>query len=92
MGNPLYHDNLDDRKEAWRLLSHPRMDDQRRLAFVRWCARQTRDGMVENAVRTRPEGGYTPTEAWHDMLALSFQFRLDLSAALAKLVQVVRRL
>jgi hypothetical protein len=81
--------DLGDRKEVWQLLQ--RLDERRRLEFLRWACRQVRgpDRMAE--VRVTNHTG-TVHETYMDLMHLEVAFGLDLAAALAELVRRVRRL
>lgn len=97
------HDNLDDRREAFTLLSH--LPPQRRIAFLRSCLAKSAYGNASD-VRLNPNA-YTldladkarwddecserlTREIYHDLWNLANQWQLDLDWALSELVRFVR--
>ena len=86
----LSHDDLDTRKEMWRLLDDPRMTDQTRFLFVNMCLAKT---PVKIKFRLAPMRGnvYTTAVAWDDLVMLSTdQMGGDLAIFLLDLVTFVR--
>ena len=83
-------DNLDDRREIYRLLGFPGFTDHMRLDFVAWCCRLSNSKAVQS--RPQQKNKYTPVEACDDILALVVQFGMNLDKALAELSKRVRRL
>lgn len=91
MPNPLFHDNLDDRREIWRLLSHPCLTDAARLSMIRTCAASRIPADTLHTTVVDKNGVYTAYMAWLDLLALSFQFRIDLTKSICDMVQYIRK-
>lgn len=83
------YDDLDSRREMWRLLGHPCMGDRRRTGFIRWCCLKSGDRLV--SVKPAGDGGkYSVEEAMLDLSMLTMQYRLDIDVALAELVRRVK--
>jgi hypothetical protein len=83
---------LDDRREIWMALKWlGRLNPFQRIAFLRWCCKQVRgpDGIAE--VRITSHSG-TVVETYNDLLMLCFVHHLNLDVAVAKLIELVRRL
>ena len=87
----LAYDDLDARREMYRLLGDPRLGDRGRRSFVGWCCRRCGDPLVRVGV-AEPKAGYTTHEAVMDLSMLTLQYRLDVDLALAELVRRVRKL
>lgn len=87
----LDYDDLDARREMYRLLGHPRMTDRRRINFVSWCSQRCGDKMVQ-VKPAYDKAGYGTHEAIMDLSMLTLQYRLDVDSALAELVRRVRKL
>lgn len=87
----LDYDDLDARREMYRLLGDPRMTDRRRINFVGWCSQRCGDKMVQ-VKPAYEKGGYGVYEAMMDLSMLTLQYRLDIDSALAELVRRVRKL
>jgi hypothetical protein len=85
------YDDLDSRRELWRLLGDRKMTDRRRIDFVRWCCQQVNDPLVKVKPAYK-DGGYTITEAVADISMLTLQYRGDIDIFLEELVRRVKRL
>lgn len=87
----LAYDDLDSRRELYRLLGDSRLGDRGRISFVRWCCQRCGDKMVQVAPAYK-DGGYTAHEALMDCSMLTLQYRGDPDVFLAELVKRVRKL
>ena len=88
----LKHDNLDDRRELYRLLGFPGMTDRRRLSFLTWCLQRCGSTLNLRVGPTHSKAGYGVHEAVLDFSMLTMQFRLDVDIALAELTRRVRKI
>ena len=79
---------LDDRREIW--LALKRLGGRERIAFLQWCCNRA-TGRKITGVRVSSHTG-TVDEAYRDLLALEFQFGLDLNVAADELIRRVRRM
>jgi hypothetical protein len=93
MNNPewILKDNLDDRREVYRMLDHPKMTDNLRLAFISRCAVAASDPLLKMRAR-KNNGHYSAQEAWSDFWALSVQCRIPVDRCLGYLARLIRRL
>lgn len=94
----LAYDDLDCRKELWRLLGDSRLGCRGRLSFVQWCAAWVNDKEVRSGrsmVKVTPvlkDGKYLTSEAISDLSMLTIQYHGDVDVFLAELTRRVRRL
>lgn len=89
----LYYDDLDARREIFRLMGYSNMSDRRRKNFIDWCLKRCPSNLTEGTRvgQSFRDGGYGVNEAVADFTALSMQFGLDVDAALQELTRRVRR-
>ena len=92
MKSILDYDDLDSRKELYRLLGFPGMTDASRLDFVHWCCRKSTSGLPVSVTPAYKNGGYTVVEAVNDLAMLTLQYRGDADMYLGELTRRVRKL
>ena len=88
----LSYDDLDSRKELFRLLGFPGMSDASRLSFVSWCCKRSTSGLPVVVKPAYKNGGYTVVEAVNDLAMLTIQYQGDVDLYLGELTRRVRKL
>lgn len=99
----ILYDNLDDRREIYRLLS--RLAPAVRVKWLEWCCKQVTvpnsrihpepsyrrmRGRIDEAYRHDRGDEVLVAEVYFDVWQLAHQYHLDLDKATAKLVETVR--
>lgn len=85
------YDTLSDRRDLQELLANPKLTDKLRLEFVSTIISQANLQMTTRAVAA-PNGEYTYQEARLDLLALVFQYGVDLGKIMQQLENLIRKL